>query len=107
VTSGGGDEAPIAEFMNHFMITTGITSVGSVWATMGAMKNDEFSPEIVEKADALGRKLVRDWQDRVSPPDIEQSKTRFMERMRQLMLYRKNEWPFDMNTGKKCLEYKQ
>ncbi len=68
MTSGGGDEAPIAEFMNHFMITTGITPVGSVWATMGAMKNDEFSPEIVEKADALGRKLVRDWQDRVSPP---------------------------------------
>jgi multimeric flavodoxin WrbA len=101
VTSGGGDEEPIADFMNHFMITTGITPVGSVWATMGALANDEFTPEIVEKARALGRKLVHDWQNRASTPDIERRKAEFKERMRQLMLYRKQEWPFEYQYWEK------
>jgi hypothetical protein len=37
VTSGGGDEKPIADYMNHFLITTGIHPVGSVRATMGSL----------------------------------------------------------------------
>lgn len=101
VTSGGGDEKPIADFMNHFMITTGITPVGSVWATMGALADDEFTPEIVEKARALGRKLVRDWQNRVSTPEIEQRKAEFKERMQQLMLYRRQEWPYEYQYWEK------
>jgi len=37
VASGGGDEPPIAEYMIHFQITTGVVPVGAVWATMGAI----------------------------------------------------------------------
>ena len=95
VTSGGGDEAPVADFMNHFMITTGITPTGSVWATMGTITGDEFPPEILEKAHALGRKLVHDWKNGISTPEVEQSKAQFKERMRQLISYRKDEWPFE------------
>jgi multimeric flavodoxin WrbA len=95
VTSGGGDEAPIADYMNHFMITTGIVPVGSVWATMGLLTDDEFSAEILENARALGRKLVHDWQNKIVPPDIARRRTQFMERMRQLMRYRKDQWPFE------------
>ena len=46
VTSGGGDEGPIAEYMNHFLMITGIQSVGSVWATMGSIFGDDFPEEI-------------------------------------------------------------
>ena len=101
VTSGGGDEGPIAEFINHFMLITGITPVGSVWATMGTIAGDEFPAEILENARALGRKLVHDWQKQIGPPDIEQRKARFMERMRRLMLYRKDEWPFEYEYWQK------
>jgi multimeric flavodoxin WrbA len=100
VTSGGGDEAPIADFINHFMITTGIIPVGSVWATMGTIAGDEFPPDILEKAKALGRKLVHDWQNRILPPDIEHRKAQFTERMRRLMTYRKDEWPFEYEYWK-------
>lgn len=95
VTSGGGDEAPIADYMNHFLITTGIIPVGSVWATMGTLAGDDFSAEIIENAKTLGRKLVHDWQNKIVPPDVAQRRNRFMERMRQLMRYRKDEWPFE------------
>lgn len=95
VTSGGGDEPPIADFMNHFLITTGITPVGAVWATMGTIAGDKFPSEIVEKAAVLGRKLVHDWKNGVSTPEIDERKAQFKERMRQLMGYRKDEWPFE------------
>lgn len=101
VTSGGGDEEPIADYMNQFMMTTGITPVGSVWATMGTLANDEFSPEIIEKAQALGQKLVHDWQNQISTADIDRHKARFTERMRQLMLYRRQEWPFEYQYWEK------
>ncbi|SDO59216.1 flavodoxin family protein [Desulforhopalus singaporensis] len=101
VTSGGGDEAPIAEMMNHFMITTGVTPVGSVWATMGSFEGDEFPDEIVVRARALGRKLVDDWRKKNVPADIAERKVRFAERMRQLMLYRKDEWPYEYQYWQK------
>ena len=101
VTSGGGDEEAVAEIINHFMITTGITPVGSVWATMGSLAGDAFPPKILEKAQALGRKLVHDWKHRVSTPEIEARKAQFMERMRQLMLYRKDEWPSEYEYWRK------
>jgi hypothetical protein len=40
----------------------------------------------------------------VVPPDIEQSKAQFMERMCQLMLYRKNEWSFEYEYWQKNRE---
>jgi multimeric flavodoxin WrbA len=100
VTSGGGDEAPIADYMNHFMITTGMIPVGSVWATMGTITGDAFPADILDRAETLGRKLVHDWQNGIVPPDIEDRRTRFTERMRQLMIYRKDEWPFEYEYWK-------
>ncbi|MBU0544582.1 MAG: flavodoxin family protein [Proteobacteria bacterium] len=43
VTSGGGDEKPIVDYMNHFLITTGMHPVGSVWATMGDLPENLFT----------------------------------------------------------------
>lgn len=101
VTSGGGDEKPIADYMNHFMITTGITTVGSVWATIGSFSGDEFPAEISQKAAALGRKLVRDWENHISTPEVEYRKEQFLERMRSLIMYRKEEWPSEYEYWQK------
>lgn len=95
VTSGGGDEKLIAEYMNHFLIITGIRPVGSVWATMGRLTGPNFPPEITEKAVALGEKLVQSWQNKTTFPEVEQKMDAFKERMRSLMLYRKKDWPYE------------
>jgi multimeric flavodoxin WrbA len=95
VTSGGGDEGPIADYMNHFLIITGIRPVGSVWATMGRLTGPDFPPAIAEEARTLGKKLVRSWEDKTSFPEVEERIAAFKERMRALMLYRKKEWPYE------------
>jgi multimeric flavodoxin WrbA len=95
VTSGGGDEGPIAEYMNHFLITTGIRPVGSVWATMGISVGDAFPDEILEQATALGTNLVASWKRNAIVPAVESRISAFKDRMRSLMIYREKEWPYE------------
>lgn len=95
VTSGGGDEPPIADYMNHFLMTTGIIPVGSVWATMGMIGGDEFPSDIRKKAFDLGRELVTARQSQKKPAEIAESMETFRTRMETLMRYRKEEWPYE------------
>ncbi len=95
VTSGGGDEKPIAEYMSHFLLTTGIRPVGAVWATMGTIRGDSFPDEVRNQALGLGRKLVYHYNNKRVSPRIEQKTAQFRDRMRALMLYRKGEWPYE------------
>ncbi len=101
VTSGGGDEEPIADYMNHFMMITGIQSAGSVWATMGMISGDEFPQDVSTRANNLGKRLVQAWRSKEGFPEIERKMAAFKERMRQLMLYRKEEWPYELEYWKK------
>lgn len=95
VTSGGGDEGPIADYMNHFMMITGIRPVGAVWATMGTIAGDEFPKDIRNRAFELGKTLVTSWKEKTTSPETEKTIGEFRERMRQLMLWRKEEWPYE------------
>jgi multimeric flavodoxin WrbA len=95
VTSGGGDEEPIAEYLNHFLMITGIQSVGSVWATMGLIFGDDFPEDITRRAHDLGRRLVQAWRNQEAFPEIQEKMAAFKERMRQLMQYRQEEWPYE------------
>lgn len=101
VTSGGGDEEPIAEYMNHFLMITGIQSVGSVWATMGLIFGDDFPEDITTSAIDLGKRLVLAWKGKESFPETQEKMSAFRERMRRLMLFRKEEWPYEYEYWKK------
>jgi multimeric flavodoxin WrbA len=95
ITSGGGDEAPIAEYMDHFMVATGIRPIGSVWATMSMFAGDAFPQEIQEKARLLGENLVRSWEGRETKPEVEKALSQFKDRMRNLVGNMKDEWTFE------------
>jgi len=100
VTSGGGDEGPIAEYMNHFLMITGIQSVGSVWATMGLIFGDDFPEELTNRSLDLGRRLVQAWKNKESFPEIQEKMAAFKKRMCQLMEYRRTDWTFEYEYWK-------
>ena len=100
VTSGGGDEAPIADYMQHFLAISGAAPVGAVWATMGQIQNYDFPQELREKASALGERLVHAWKNKEQNPQYAEVTRTFNERMHSLMLYRKEEWPFEYDYWK-------
>lgn len=101
VTSGGGDEPQIAKYMNHFLMTTGVMPVGAIWATMGGIEGNEFPDSIRKKAHALGKKLVTQWENKKTTAEFEKTTAQFRERMRYLMIRRKDEWPFEYEYWKK------
>jgi multimeric flavodoxin WrbA len=107
VTSGGGDEEPIAEYLNHFLMITGIQSVGSVCATMGLIFGDGFPEDISSRALGLGKRLVQAWRDQEAFPEIQEKMAAFRDRMRRLLEYRKEEWPYEYDYWQKNWGLKQ
>ena len=101
VTSGGGDEQAIAEYMNHFLVITGATPVGSVWATMGQIEGQNFPDNLKAGARALGEKLVNSWKNKETNPQYSATSAQFRERMKSLMLWRKTEWPYEYEYWKR------
>ena len=100
VTSGGGEEKPVADYMNQFLATTGVVPVGSVWATMGMIKDYEFPEDVREKAFSLGEKLVTAWKSKEKTPEYDRITSGFKDRMRSLMLWRQKEWPYEYRYWK-------
>jgi multimeric flavodoxin WrbA len=95
VTSGGGGDEPIAGYMSHFLISTGIVPVGGVWATMSAMPEGGFTEEVKENAVGIGRRLVQSWRAGEVPADADERRNAFRQRMRALIDWRKEQWPFE------------
>jgi len=102
VTSGGGDEKPIADYMNHFLAITGAIPVGSVWATMAEIEGHNFPQNIKKKAFTLGEKLVTAWRNKERIPEWDPVTSQFRERMRSLILWRRQEWPHEYQYWKDC-----
>ncbi|MBF0119649.1 MAG: flavodoxin family protein [Desulfobacterales bacterium] len=100
VTSGGGDEEPIADYMNHFLIITGVRPVGSVWAAMGNI-GEIFPDEIRTNALNLGKKLVLSCKNKITCEETETRINKFKDRMRYLMQWKKQEWTFEYEYWKK------
>jgi len=86
---------------HHFLITTEVIPVGSVRATMGMIVGEKFSEEILRQARGLGKKLVKAWREKTVLPEAEGIRKSFQERMRNLMLYRKEDWPYEYAFWKK------
>jgi multimeric flavodoxin WrbA len=101
VTSGGGDDQPIAGYLNHFLMTTGAIPVGAVWAVMGEIEGHNFREDTRTKALALGKRLVEAWKNKEKDRLFEKERAQFKERMKRLMLWRGNEWPYEYEFWKK------
>lgn len=95
VTSGGGDDEQIIEYMSRFLLVTGIRPVGGIHATMASFPNGEFTSELIQQARDLGRHLVEHWREGASDPETEKALAAFRDRMRQLIIWRQEDWPFE------------
>jgi multimeric flavodoxin WrbA len=95
VTSGGGEEAAVADHMSRFLMATGVVPVGSVWATMGGRKIGDIPDEVCNLARDLGRSLVRACRERTAYPSAEETIAAFEKRMRGVVEFHREAWPFE------------
>lgn len=95
VTSGGGGDDPILDYLQRFLMVTGIRPVGGVHATMGALPEGEFTAGLQHQALQLGRRLVQAWRSQEEDPQVEREIRAFEDRMRELVFWKKDEWPHE------------
>ena len=100
VTSGGGDEKAIVDYMNHFLTISGAVPVGGVWASMSSMPGGVFSENVQQDARTLGSRLVKAFKAGEVPQDVDLVRKNFRERMQGLVNYRKEEWPYEYGHWK-------
>ena len=101
VTSGGGGEEAVADYMDTFMVATGIAPVGRIGAAMAAVPGGVFPDDIKEDAAALGKKLVESCETKAKFPEVEAAHSEFQERMRMLVTFRKDDWPYEYEYWQK------
>jgi multimeric flavodoxin WrbA len=101
VTSGGGGEEAVAEYLDTFMVATGIAPVGRIGAAMAAAPGGVFPDDIKEDAAALGKKLVESCKTKAKFPEVEAAHSEFQERMRMLVTFRKDDWPYEYEYWQK------
>ena len=95
VTSGGGPEKMVADYLNRFLITTGIVPVGSVYATMAEMPDGGFSDTVRHRARGLGRRLVDAWREQRRYRWVDRRMDAFRRRIEALIAYRRDQWPYE------------
>lgn len=100
VTSGGGDEWPIVQYLHHFLMATGVIPVDSVWATLGTTGHKELPQKCQEQALEVGRSLVEAWEEKRRFVMVEKVQEAHRERMRELLNYYKEEWPYEYSYWK-------
>lgn len=95
VTSGGGGDEPVVDYIGRFLLATGIRPIGGVHATMAALPDGVFSEGLVRQARQLGAELVRACRERRIDPDVERQMRDFRARMQELVVWRREEWPYE------------
>lgn len=101
VTSGGGDEEPIVQYLHHFLMIMGVIPVDAVWATMGTTGwNKQLPEKCREQALELGKTLVRAWEEKKRFIMVEKIQESHRERMLELVNYYKEEWPYEYKYWK-------
>ncbi len=62
---------------------------------MGAISGDDFPKEIRTRAFDLGKKIVTDWEKKEKPESVAAEMDAFYQRMKRLMIFRKDQWPYE------------
>ncbi|MEF8787963.1 MAG: flavodoxin family protein, partial [Planctomycetota bacterium] len=90
VTSGGGGEDEVADYLLQFLRAMGCWTVGGVGARAGELQGEDEREEALERGRQLGRRLVEAAAEGRRYPEQEEEHRQFAEQMKQLVLARRN-----------------
>jgi len=95
VATGGAETQMVEEYMLAFLRHLGCWTVGSVGALARQFAIDSERAQASNAAADLGRTLVRAIESKQTFPEQAEEHAAFSERMRQLVLSRKDEWTYE------------
>ena len=95
VTSGGSGSEEVEAYMLRFLRAMGCWTVGSVGAEGWKLANPATAEPVLEAASNLGVRLCEAIEGKVAFADQAAERKAFHSRMKELMILRKEEWPFE------------
>jgi multimeric flavodoxin WrbA len=100
VTSGGPESAEVGAYLERFLQCLGCWTVGSVGAAAFELGNPQLRPKIAQAAADLGRALCDAIRQNTSYPQQRPTSDAFFERMKQLVTFRRADWPYEYEHWK-------
>ena len=100
VVTGGGDSREVEQYLLRFLNCMGCWTVGGVGATAQQLAQPAARGEIMSAAAEMGRRLVHAVAARETFVEQAAPREAFFQRMRQLVQFRKENWPFEYEYWK-------
>lgn len=94
-TSGGGEDDEVIRYMERFINSIGAQSAGSVGSNMAGVRTFPGEEALFAKARELGAELCRCIKEKPHFPDQAGYRASFKTRMRRLVEYYQQEWPYE------------
>jgi multimeric flavodoxin WrbA len=100
VTSGGSGSEEVEAYMLRFLRTLGCWTVGSLGAEGRQLFDEDSRTKLQVSAASLGAKLVAAAESQQTFPEQRAERAAFHERMKQLVTFRREEWPYEYEYWK-------
>ena len=94
-TSGGGGDADVLDYMQRFIGVLGATAVGGIGSSMAGPRTFPDEVSLFERARELGRELYQSTRGKRELPKQEEARLAFGARMKGLVEYMKDFWPYE------------
>ncbi len=95
VTSGGGGQEQVQEYLLGFLRNMGCWTVGGTGATAATLAHAATRPAALQAAAKLGAELVEAISSGVTYPEQQAQQSASAERMKQLVSARSDEWTYE------------
>ena len=92
-TAGGSGAVEVADYLNHSLFIMGVSVVGSVGVNLS--DGEEIFQKGVDQSYQLGVILADAILTKTKYPDQQEEHAAMLERMKKLVLLRKEEWPYE------------
>ena len=92
-TAGGSGAQEVADYLNQSLFIMGASVVGSVGVNLS--DGDEMFQKGMDQSYQLGIQLADAILTKTEYPDQQEGHRAMLERMKQLILFRKEEWPYE------------
>lgn len=95
VTSGGGGQEQVQEYILSFLRIMGSWTVGGAGAAAATLSNPATRPAALQAAAELGTELVQAIRSGATYPEQQAQQSAFAQRMKQLVSSRSDEWTYE------------
>ena len=100
VTSGGSGSEEVETYLLRFLRALGCRTVGGVTAEARQIEDERTRGPKYGEAAVLGARLVEAIRTRAAFPEQEKERHAFFQRMKELIGFRKDEWPYEYEYWK-------